>query len=305
MLKKILIGLLLAATQMQAVIDINAKGVNKQTLFAGACTQGNHDLAKILIQAGVNVNQPFAGGMHPLMTAALRNDIEMVRILLNAGANVNYIRPGGLLCALSYTNNTEIVSLLINAGANVNASANNQSILALAVSNHNDEKVKLLLQAGATVDAQVVSSIFHAGYIQLPILKLLINSGLDSNSIIRESNSESILSFFVRRSRIGFIYTEIVEYLLTLDNIDVNITNAAGKTAFDIACETGNIEIIELFQNYFAAQEAKASLSQTQQTTETSVINIANDTNTQLNVLHQVEVPAHSKAEITTIISKI
>jgi ankyrin repeat protein len=313
MLKKILLSLLLAATQMQAVIDINGKGVNKQALFFGACSTGNHELAKLLIQAGVNVNHEANDqhGWSPIRYAIHRNDIEMVKMLLNAGINVNAIESKYGITALSWAmqaSQKEIVLLLINAGANVNfTDSHGVSVLSRAIRSQNIDVVKILLNAGAVVDNTLMNSLTQSSNIicnlSLPILEILIEAGLNINYQIDNKSvcqHGTLLSLCVQNNAHKFI-----QYLLTLNNIDVNLVNCQGKTAFDIACEKGNIQIIELFQSYFAAQEDKASLSQTQQTTETSVITIANDTNTQLNVLHQVEVPAHSKAVITTDISKI
>jgi ankyrin repeat protein len=395
MIKKLSLILLLAGAQMHAVIDINGKGVNKQALFIGACSTGNHELAKLLIEAGVNVNHETADGMTLLMKAAQRNDIEMVKLLITAGANVNAKLNNSDYNVLSSAEprsmslkdqeqNTEIIKLLLNAGAQIN-NANFGRALEI-IPNFGNGRLDLYLRAGyklndnyaflaqrignchmnhgpsaakviketimmlANYDLDInkflnyqichnhypdacLESLWHVlvtkGYngapcsaMTVPFLQFLFNQGFNFNSkslfgaLNPDSNHRSNQFISVQQLGINnkqtflicatrYQKTELVEYLLTLENIDVNLTNAEGKTAFDIACETGNIQIIELFQNYFAAQEAKALRSNEQQATNTSVINIANNSNGQLNVLHQVEVPAHSKAEVTTVISKI
>ena len=423
MIKKLSLILLLAGAQMQAVIDINGKGVNKQALFIGACSTGNHELAKLLIEAGVNVNHETADGMTPLMLAAQnndinmiklllntganltticksnginsgmvaldfthnteiirlltsagakvtgkndnkqslmkaaceqgnyelakiliqagvninqydsntefspliiatrRNDIEMVKILLNAGANVNYVPPRqlGSLCALDMAHNTEIVKLLINAGADVNHKFWHGQCTSLSLAIGSSlEKVKLLINAGAEIDVEfsdglglnnmqrgiagIVSYGTERGEDACRMIDYLISLGLDVNAKYeeRKNNHNTLLQTCVEWNCI-----QVVKFLLSLPQTDIKKINYFGKTAFDIAVENKRLEIIELFQNYFAAQEAKALRGNEQQATNKSVINIANNSNGQLNVLHQVEVPAHSKAEVTTVISKI
>ena len=362
MIKKLSLILLLAGAQMQAVIDINGKGVNKQALFIGACSTGNHELAKLLIEAGVNVNLEDTIGMTPLMKAVQLKHVEMVKILLNAGANANakssngsynynnvlYFAEAGSMSPKDLEQNTAIIKLLLNAGATI-SEYNFQRALEVASQGNND-RLKLYLEAGykiqqnnynvlAVILANKLSYndvlqenlrqfiIIMTNYgldlnkfmnlnscnqaqeiwlqlfrrqdvVTLPFLKFLIEAGFDCNT--KTQANLTFLAFLTQSQQ-----AELVKYLLSLKNINVDIVNDKGKTAFDIACETGNIEIIELFQNYFAAQEAKALRGNEQQATNTSVINIANNSNGQLNVLHQVEVPAHSKAEVATVISKI
>ena len=169
MLKTLSLVLLLAGSQINAVIDINGKGINKQALFFGACSKG-------------------------------------------------YI---------------ELVKTLLNAGVDVNAKNNGNTALGLAVMYRQMEAIELLIAAGA----------------------------------------------------------------------DTEITNAQGKTAFDIALEMLNIQIIGIFQNYYKEQEAK-QLAQANAIGK-SVVTIANSSDNNLNILQNTEVPAHSKAVITTEISKI
>ena len=56
MLKTLILSLLFAGAQMQAMIDIDGIGINKQALFFGACKQGNIELIEQLINAGVDIN---------------------------------------------------------------------------------------------------------------------------------------------------------------------------------------------------------------------------------------------------------
>ena len=233
MLKTLSLVLLLAGSQINAVIDINGKGINKQALFFGACSKGNIDLVKILLNAGADVNA-ISNNYTALQLAVKGNHIDIAKLLIAAGADVNAINGGytTLGYAVAY-NRIEAVKLLIVAGVDLNAISNGSTALRLAVQGNYIETVKLLIAAGA----------------------------------------------------------------------DTEITNAQGKTAFDVALEMLNLEIIEIFQNYYKEQEAK-QLAQANAIGK-SVVTIANSSDNSLNILQNTEVPAHSKAVITTEISKI
>ena len=119
MVNKILIGLVLIISQLNAVINLNDSRIDKQALFARAIDQGNIDLVKKLIKAGVNVNHKLY-----LSMAIYKQNIDLVKLLLNAGANANKIdEENGWTAPLTSavnTDNIEIIELLINSGSDIN-----------------------------------------------------------------------------------------------------------------------------------------------------------------------------------------
>lgn len=66
--------------------NVDALGELNQTPLQAAVSEGNKDMATILLQNGADVN---CGRKTPLMIATLSNDIEMVRLLLDKGADIN------------------------------------------------------------------------------------------------------------------------------------------------------------------------------------------------------------------------
>jgi ankyrin repeat protein len=77
------------------------------------------DIAKMLIEAGADVNAKNKSGLTPLMRAALSEQVEIVRLLIARGADVNAREDGGKT-ALKYAkkaNNKEIAKMLVAAGA--------------------------------------------------------------------------------------------------------------------------------------------------------------------------------------------
>lgn len=85
-----------------------------------AVLTGNKEALKQHIAAGSNLNEkdPF-GGSSPLISAALFDKIEEAKILLDAGADINFQNNDGAtaLHTASFFCRTEIVKLLIERGA--------------------------------------------------------------------------------------------------------------------------------------------------------------------------------------------
>jgi ankyrin repeat protein len=79
-------------------INVNAR-ICKNTALHQAASNGNHEIAKLLIAAGADVNQRISEGyFNPLLIAAYEGNLEVVRVLLEAGADVqvrvtDYLNP--------------------------------------------------------------------------------------------------------------------------------------------------------------------------------------------------------------------
>ncbi|KAF3902329.1 Ankyrin-3 [Arthrobotrys entomopaga] len=146
----------------------------------------------------------------PLKPFCSLGKTELVAIFIHEGADVNAASaPGGtraLSQAVTWQGNEDIVEMLIAAGADVNA-ANSHGLTALhfAVAAANFRVVKILITAGANVDAEADNfngihglPIFHqlresqmAAYNK--IIKLLIESG--ANTDLQSSTSWTPLQY--------------------------------------------------------------------------------------------------------------
>ena len=122
-----------------------------------AARVGDHQVVKILCEAGASVDCALGGGGTPLHTAAVEGHIEAARALISAGAGVNTADSHGstsLLHAVSSAQ-VEIVKLLLGAGAEVDAEDERGNWpLLFAVMNPDNEQgemVTTLLAAGACV----------------------------------------------------------------------------------------------------------------------------------------------------------
>jgi hypothetical protein len=256
MSKTLLLGLLMLGTQIYAAINCNDGKIDKLELLRAALWRGKIELLDSLIKTGINVD-------HFCLTWALRGPaqnclkVEMVKMLLKAGVNPNYhasnIWGDGSGCGLT--------------------------ALMVAVKNQNYWAAKILIEAGANINATDKRGNTALHY-WIPH-NYGCGTGTDAKCNLFSTNSdwEPEIAIF---------------NLIVQAGADINIRNSYGLSAYDIACKTCAIECLEIFQNYFKEQEAKKSS-----------ITIQNNTDNSLNVLHTAEIPAHSKAVITTEISKI
>jgi ankyrin repeat protein len=118
----------------------------------------NTRAAKLLLEAGVDVDQRTRQGETPLLLACDRGHVESVELLLSAGASVDFADGRGqtaLYFACGH-GHAECARLLLSAGASVDlANFVGQTALRFASGSEwagSVECVELLLSAGASVD---------------------------------------------------------------------------------------------------------------------------------------------------------
>ena len=119
------------------------------------------DLARLqeLIEAGedLTAQDKFVGTA--LHWAALKNDSNAARLLINAGADVNSPKVGGHETALHVAaerGRAEVATILIEAGADIEARTIGQNFTTLhfAASADSVEVARLLIEAGADIEAR-------------------------------------------------------------------------------------------------------------------------------------------------------
>jgi ankyrin repeat protein len=121
-----------------------------------AVQYGHHDIVRILLDAGADVN--LVGGyfnQSALYTACLICSVPLIQILLDHGANADQEGGpyGSALQLASSMGATAIVRMLVEAGANVNqAGGYYGSPLQAASYNGFPETVRVILDAGADVN---------------------------------------------------------------------------------------------------------------------------------------------------------
>ena len=139
--------------------DVNAKcGYHGSPLHA-ASSKGHLDAARVLLANGVDVNTTNEDGETPLHSAYAGGHLDVMRLLLEHEADVNahynYVDDGTLLHDASYYGRLDFVHLLLQQNIDVNAKDNmDVAPLHMASMNGQARTAQLLLEHGATVDAQ-------------------------------------------------------------------------------------------------------------------------------------------------------
>ena len=153
---------------------------------------------KAFITSGGDVNaqnkddNELASGLTALMVAALNHCYDVAKLLVEAGAEVNLQSDDGLtaLKAASTEGYLDIMKLLINAHADINAKekVNLWTALISAAGENQLAAVELLIEAGANVDFKDKwgrTALIVAAERGFPtIAKALIDANADVNVII-------------------------------------------------------------------------------------------------------------------------
>ncbi len=143
---------------------------------------------KMILDAGVDINQRYGGGETALHVACLKAKKEVVSFLLQQGADVNSISYDGIspLDFAIHTRRLDLVELLVEAGADVNTRLpSGDSALHLACEQGDDRLIDLLLKKGADLHQRNKDH-------QTPLLKL-----------IRAGHADRVLSLLARKDQEG------------------------------------------------------------------------------------------------------
>jgi len=141
----------------------------------------------------------------------------------------------------------EMIQLLLNAGADVNFKNGPQGATALHLAAATDKRkvVKVLLEAGINIDAQLVNGetalILASSRGFSAVVQDLIDSGADIDK--RTTQGYSALMYAAMN---GFI---AVARTLTMAGVDVSVKNNDGLTALSLALNEGHETIVALLED--------------------------------------------------------
>lgn len=174
--------------------DVNLKGEGGQTALM--CAVNYVESVKALIAAGADVNAHDDEGNSVLMLAQVQGFLKVVDVLKQAGASEAGIEQITLIEA-ARSGDLEIVKTLIQNGVNVNYS--DGEALESAVGEGDREMVELLIQAGADVNLGAeagftpLARAAYEGYVD--IVQLLIAAGADVHARTFDGNGNNALEY--------------------------------------------------------------------------------------------------------------
>lgn len=224
-------------------LDAEDKRGNGPLHFAVINNQ-NEILCK-LITAGADLNSQTAFSLTtPLHLAAWKNNIPAARLLIDAGANINAkdIRHERPLHAAARMGNVAMVQLLLDKGAKVDAeSTTKATALHYATYFGHDEVVVLLLNHGANPEARTDSSgtsLHVAAYLGLDdIVATLIEKHVNVDTIT--NNGITPLDLAARNNHVNVIHT------LMLAGANPLLQDTSGFNALDYAASRHNQEALQ------------------------------------------------------------
>ncbi|KAL2872597.1 ankyrin repeat domain-containing protein [Aspergillus lucknowensis] len=199
-------------------LDINQVDQNGNNFLHHACRRAASAAttlnAELLLDLGLDVNQPNDNGETPLILAARANSPSLINFLLSRGADVNAVSPDGqspLLASLEDTHGDpyETVRCLLHAGATITK----------------DSGLELVRRAFANTWPLSLAQVLQAWKSQLSSL---------------HCSDPNIL--FCAAAAVGDIH--LLRDLLQLDEVDPNC-EVESRTALVAAAEAGKDDAIE------------------------------------------------------------
>lgn len=196
-----------------------------------AVKNNNHDMIKLLVNNGANINFPVFYLNHVLTMPVRDNNIKMVKFLIDLGADVNYNKDSEsspLLNAI-LASNYSMVRFLIKKGADINQEFTRAEVfikeyktddiaphyaLEIAIANKDINMINLLIKKGVDIYANDFRNMIR--YKFYDIAKKILK-----HNIIEFDGYDELERLFSQYKLNDNIY-EIVEIIIRDYNINVN-----------------------------------------------------------------------------------
>lgn len=198
-------GIAIATMLMNAGADVNG-------CLESAMRSGHTGMVNLLLAKGAHANTE--DGAEALSVAVIDGNIAQARNLISAGADVAWVYEGGATALYTALHNPEMVKLLLQAGADVNAVTDADiPILENYVRYGSTDAIRSLLDARPKVFGNAVYFAVDNG--DLEKLQILLNAGADVNACFKNSRRTALTRAVEEQS------VSIVNFLLE-SGADVN-----------------------------------------------------------------------------------
>ncbi|MDD3050639.1 MAG: S1 RNA-binding domain-containing protein [Candidatus Cloacimonetes bacterium] len=227
--------------------DVDARDEIDNTALVWAASNNNLEIVDLLLQNGANVNSRNSIGWTPLISAANNGNVETVKLLVKYNVDAN-ARDGGGLTALMFAclkDHEEIVKLLLEAGADTNAEdSEGKTAIYYAIESDPTEIVKNQLERGGESADADTSQIVDSKSVRIVVMEALIDKGAKVN--IKDKEKTTPLMLAVKKGNSAAVR------LLLSRGANIEMKNAVGKTAIEIASEENFLEVERILMDFIA-----------------------------------------------------
>ena len=235
--------------------DVNAQRGDGSTALHWTVYWDDLETTRLLLGAGARVNIVDDHAVTPLSLACVNGSAATVAALLAAGGDPNLARNSGEtpLMSAARVGSTESVRLLVAHGANVNAKERTKAQTALmwAIAENHNDSARVLLENGAHREARTTTGfmpiLFAAQQGNLDAVRLLLSAGASVNATADDGSDallvaiESAVRGLFEPDKADRRHHDLALYLL--DHGANPNASAAGRTPLHSAVWTGQPEI--------------------------------------------------------------
>ena len=231
--------------------DVN---LNNKPMFLAADYSKKPEIIEMLVKSGADIEAKCKDGMTPLMYAVLgfhEDNYAVVKKMIELGANVNAKDDRGfsvLFTSLAPSiKDNQKIKLLIQSGADVNATYNDNETPLLWAHGCNADVIKTFIDAGADVNAKnnCGETAFTAFTeiircgVTADVFNVLINAGADIN--VKDNDGRTPLCYVARYCRNPNTIKALIKH-----GADINAKDNEGHTPlFYAAYGNTNPKVIE------------------------------------------------------------
>jgi ankyrin repeat protein len=249
------------------VAGLVGSGGGGLTALVFAAREGDLESAKLLLDAGADVNQVTEYRWTPLLTSTNNRNYKLATYLIERGADVNLANRGGWTPLYLATDNRNIeggdypvpkpdmdhldfIKILLDHGANPNATVRDNTLSRTIFT------MQWFFESGATPFVRAAQSS------DLELMKLLLNYGADPKKSTDYGDTALTAAAGigwvegVTYERSASEHVEAVRWLLDL-GLDANAANHDGRTPLMGAALKGRNEVVQLLVDRGARLETR------------------------------------------------
>uniref|UniRef100_A0A452HI84 Uncharacterized protein n=1 Tax=Gopherus agassizii TaxID=38772 RepID=A0A452HI84_9SAUR len=217
-----------------------------------AAEKGQDDAVKVLLQAGAYIYSLDKEAKTPLHLAAQNHHTHILKRILKEEARC-YKDQQNFLHMAALKDESNLAQMLLKNGVPVDAKdEKGQTALGYAISQGFDKTVKVLLEAGASIDSNIIDVAFNNNKQSIFRILLEYSKGLSPDMMVSALFKELVTPLHVASQR-GNV--DVAQQLLNY-KANINAKDKQSKTPLHLAAEKGDHAMVELLLSFNADPNA-------------------------------------------------